>query len=170
MSDLMDVSRVSESAATEDAPLDTAATAAAEPHPAAAKFAAIGEKLSELEGLAKAATALHRQLGKDMKKLCKKRRKSPGTPSNLMKPVALSPELCKFMGQPAGSSMTRGQVTKLINDYANGKSLKKPGNGRVIILDAPLASLLGLSKGNEVKHFSVQTHLKARNHYLKASE
>lgn len=138
-----------------------------ETHPAMDKFEQLVEAHKIISEQAKTMDSVIKALRKDMKKICKKRRKSSGTPSNLMKPVALSDELCRFLGQEVGCKMTRGQVTSLVNEYAKTNNLKNPDNRRFIILDQPLAGLLGLSEGEEVQIFRVPTYLKNRNHYIK---
>lgn len=145
---------------------DAGAVEAAE-HPAMELLNSIQSANKEVADRAKATDGMLKALRKDMKKLCKKRRRASGAPSNLMRPIELSPELCSFLGKDAGSKMTRGQVTSAINNYATEKNIKKQHNGRVIVVDPPLAGLLGLAVGEEVQIFHVQTHLKTKNHYVK---
>lgn len=147
-----------------------AATGGGEPievHPAMAVFEQIVDNHRIIAEATKANESLIKALRKEMKKVCKKRRKSSGTPSNLMKPIPLSDELCDFLGKDRGSKFTRGQVTSMVNAYAKNNNLKKDDNGRIIVLDQPLAGLLGLSLGEEVQIFRVPTHLKNQNHYIK---
>lgn len=106
-----------------------------------------------------------RGLKKQLKKALKKRRRTSGTPSNLMKPVKLGDALCKFLGKDKGTEMTRGAVTSAVNKYAIEAGIKKEGNGRIIVVNKPLGKLLGLGEGEEVQIFHVQTYLKKMNHY-----
>lgn len=173
----MDTSLMSAGAASEQQPMlnDTAdsgagAAGSGEPveiHPAMAVFEQVVENHRIIAEATKSNESLIKALRKEMKKVCKKRRKASGTPSNLMKPIALSDELCDFLSQDRGSKLTRGQVTSMVNKYASDKNLKKEGNGRIIVVDQPLAGLLGLSLGDEVQIFRVPTHLKTQNHYVK---
>ena len=177
MADSMDTSLMSADASQPQQPMlnDTAdsvaaATGGGEPvdlHPAMAIFEQVVENHRVIAEATKSNESLIKALRKEMKKVCKKRRKSSGTPSNLMKPISLSDELCDFLGKDRGSKLTRGQVTSMVNTYASHKNLKKEGNGRIIVLDQPLAGLLGLTLGDEVQIFRVPTHLKTQNHYIK---
>lgn len=169
MTDSMEVSQLTDaSAGGENNNGDTAASAPeVELHPAMEKFEQLVEAHKAISEQAKAMDSVIKSLRKDLKKVCKKRRKASGTPSNLMKPISLSDELCRFLGKDTGSKMTRGQVTSLVNEYAKDKELKNPDNRRIIILDQPLAALLGLSQGEEVQIFRVPTHLKTQGHYVK---
>ena len=171
MSESMDLSASGPAADTASGPAaDTASGPAAEPHPAMEKFEQLVEAHRAITEQVKAMASAIKSLSKDMRKLCKKRRKPSGTPSNLTKPIPLSDELCAFLRRDRGTRLSRGQVTSLVNEYANSNGLKDPGNGRVIVLDQPLAALLGLSAGEQVQIFSVPTHLKARGHYLKDAD
>lgn len=137
-------------------------------HPMLEKLEQLALAATEVIEKAKIMQATIKSLAKDkdVKKVCKKRKKAPGAPSNLMKPIRISDELCSFLGLDAGTRITRGQVTSLINSYASSKQLKKQGNGRVIVVDAGLSSLLGLPVGEEVGVFNLPSHLKKRDHYI----
>lgn len=168
MADSMDTSVISAGAPPEDTAQSAGeSTAPVEVHPAMAIFEQMVENHRIIAEATKSNEALIKAMRKEMKKVCKRRRKASGAPSNLMKPIALSDDLCDFLGRDRGSRLTRGQVTSLVNAYATDKSLKKEGNGRIIVLDAPLAALLGLAAGDEVQIFRVPTHLKTQNHYVK---
>eukprot|EP00873_Tetraselmis_striata_P043773 jgi/Tetstr1/464037/TSEL_008842.t1 len=136
-------------------------------HPAMAVFEQVVENHRVIADATKSNESLIKALQKEMKKVCKKRRKPSGTPSNLMKPIPLSDDLCDFLSQDRGAKLPRGQVTSKVNNYAIKNKLKKEGNGRIIVVDRPLAKLLGLSVGDEVTIFQVPTHLKNQNHYVK---
>ena len=137
-------------------------------HPAVATFERVAETHRQILELAKTMEASIKTLRKELKKSCKKRRRTTGAPSNLMKPVKLSDELCDFLETERGTLMTRGRVTSLINSYATEKGLKKPENKRIIVVDKALAALLGVELSEEVQIFRVPKHLKLRNHYIKA--
>jgi chromatin remodeling complex protein RSC6 len=154
-------------AASPDEQQPAAADAAIGEHPAMQLLTQMHDAHRELIDRAKVVDGMYKSLRKEMKRVCKKRRRTSGAPSNLMRPIELSAELSAFLGHGPGCKMTRGQVTSAINNYATTNSLKKQNNGRVIIVNPPLAALLGLEVGTEVQIFHVQTHLKARNHYLK---
>ena len=162
------MSDFAESSACGDACGPTPIVVEAGEHPAMEILGHIQDAHKEILDRAKAVDVLYKSLRKEMKKVCKKRRRASGAPSNLMRPIELSAELSAFLGKEPGCMMTRGQVTSAINNYATSKSIKKQNNGRVIILDLPLAALLGLVVGTEVQIFHVQTHLKTQNHYVKS--
>lgn len=171
MSVSMDVSESNVAVdAAVDAAVETADTAGTDTsvHPISEKLDILSlaasdvlEKVKIMQATLKAITK-----DKDLKKMCKKRKKMSGAPSNLMKPIRISDELCSFLGIDAGARVTRGQVTSMINNYACSHQLKKQGNGRVIVIDAGLSTLLGLAVGDEVGVFNLPSHLKKRNHYL----
>jgi hypothetical protein len=147
---------------------DHVVSADAETPRAVSMFEQIAENHRVIAEATKSNEALIKGLRKELKKICKRRRRAAsGSPSNLMKPIALSDALCDFLEKPRGCKLTRGQVTSMVNTYASNNGLKKAGNGRVIVLNGPLGDLLGLPPGEEVQIFRVPTHLKIQNHYLK---
>jgi chromatin remodeling complex protein RSC6 len=135
-------------------------------HPAVKAVEELHKLIGEMACMLKLSEALFRQLKKDMKKACKKKRRSAASSSNLMKPVPLSPALCSLLGMPEGSAMTRGQVTSAVNEYAKNAGIKHPDNGRIIVVNSDLGGLLGLDAGTEVQIFHVQKYLKLQKHYL----
>ena len=134
-------------------------------HPVQLTIEAISERVKTCMVQLKETDAMMRTLMKDTKKLCKKRA-SNGKPSNLTQPLGISVELAEFIGVDSESQMTRGAVTKAINEYAVREGLKLPNNGRIIKLDDKLAVLLGKEKDSEIPIINVQTHL--REHYRKS--
>nr|WRJ69822.1 SWIB/MDM2 domain-containing protein [Oceanusvirus sp.] len=135
-------------------------------HPAVKAVEELHKMIGEVTSMLKSSESLFKQLKKDMKKACKKKRRSAASSSNLMKEIPLSPALCGLIGKPEGTAMTRGQVTSAVNEYAKSAGIKHPDNGRIIIVNAELGALLGLDAATEVQIFHVQKYLKQNNHYL----
>jgi chromatin remodeling complex protein RSC6 len=133
-------------------------------HPVQLTIDAISDRVKSCMAYLKETDGLIRNLVKDTKKLCKKRGGS-GKPSNLTQPLGISSDLADFIGVGRESQMTRGSVTKAINEYAVREGLKLPDNGRIIKLDDKLAALLGKARDTEIPIINVQSHL--RDHYVK---
>ena len=77
----------------------------------------------------------------------------------------MSPELAAFIGLTDGEGISRGQVTSRISKYVKENNLKDPNNGRVIILDEKLKSILkDVPEGVDIKITNLQTYIKS--HYL----
>ena len=83
-----------------------------------------------------------------------------------LKPKALSPELCSFMGIAAGSQRSQTQVTKHISDYVKSHSCFDPNFKRRILPNAALAKLLRVDDKTEVTYLNLQKFLKV--HFVKA--
>lgn len=96
-----------------------------------------------------------------------KRAKSNRQPSGFVKPTQISIELATFLGKAKGVEMARTEVTKEINSYIRANSLQDPKNGRRIIPDAKLVSLLSLKSGDELTYFNLQKFMSP--HFAKAS-
>tara|TARA_B100000902_G_C27285813_1_gene904362 strand:- start:1164 stop:1769 length:606 start_codon:yes stop_codon:yes gene_type:complete len=103
-----------------------------------------------------------------MDKVNAKRNKNKGTraPSGFVKPASISKELAKFLGVPEDTQMARTDVTKLITSYVKEHSLQDKTNGRKIIPDAKLKSLLKVKTGEDVTYFNLQKYMKP--HFVKA--
>lgn len=83
-----------------------------------------------------------------------------------LKPRALSPELCTFMGLPAGSQRSQTDVTKFVSNYVKTHNCFDPANKRRIIPDSTLSRLLKVTDKDTVTYLNLQSYLK--NHFLKA--
>ena len=86
--------------------------------------------------------------------------KKARAPSGFAKPTPLSPELCAFLGVPAGTELARTEVTRRINDYIKTKNLQDPADKRTIKPDAALQKLMNVSKDAKLTFFNLQSHMK----------
>jgi chromatin remodeling complex protein RSC6 len=161
------------------APVAVAAEAAVEPEEVrleteaksiTARLLAVRETVSELISEAK---RLEKKAAKVQKLADKRRRRKvvegePGKPARVsifQVPTGLTPELCAFMGRPAGSLESRSNVTKFITKYVSDNNLK---NKHDINGDAKLLKLLRLTKEDKLTYFNLQKYLNV--HYLKTDK
>ena len=105
---------------------------------------------------------------KAAQKASSKRAKRAGNrqPSGFVKPTRISDELAKFLGKNVGTEMARTDVSKEINAYIRANNLQRPDNGRFIVPDAKLTTLLKLGKDDELSYFNLQRYMKP--HFIKA--
>jgi chromatin remodeling complex protein RSC6 len=135
-----------------------------------ARLLAVRETVSELISEAK---RLEKKAAKVQKLADKRRRRKvvegePGKPARVsifQVPTGLTPELCAFMGRPAGSLESRSNVTKFITKYVSDNNLK---NKHDINADAKLLKLLRLNKEDKLTYFNLQKYLNV--HYLKTDK
>lgn len=78
----------------------------------------------------------------------------------------VSPKLREFLGLAEGELISRSEVTKFITKYVNEQGLKHPDNGRVIIMDDKLTSLLEPPPDTQITFLNIQKFLSP--HYIKA--
>ena len=118
------------------------------------QFAALKTEFKNLE---KRAT---KQL-KAAEKATSKRKRKLGNraPSGFVKPTRISDELATFLGKPIGSEMARTDVTREINAYIRANSLQDKDNGRKILPDKKLSTLLKLGKTDELTYFNLQRYM-----------
>ena len=88
-------------------------------------------------------------------------------PSGFVKPTRISKELAVFLRKPDGTEMARTEVTKEINAYIREHKLQDPKNGRKILADKKLSTLLSLGKNEELTYFNLQKYMSP--HFAKAS-
>ena len=136
-----------------------------------ARLLAVRETVSELISEAK---RLEKKAAKVQKLADKRRRRKapvegeegkPARVSIFQVPTGLTPELCSFMGRPAGSLESRSNVTKFITKYVSDNNLK---NKHDINADAKLLKLLRLTKEDKLTYFNLQKYLNV--HYLKTEK
>jgi len=133
-----------------------------------AKLQQISSIFSSMKGDFK---TLEKTIAREMKAAAKassKRAKRAGNraPSGFVKPTRISDELAKFLGKTIGTEMARTDVSKEINAYIRANNLQRPDNGRFIVPDAKLTTLLKLGKDDELSYFNLQRYMKP--HFIKA--
>ena len=111
---------------------------------------------TELRNLEKTTT---KQLKIAQKLNNRKRRKGSRAPSGFVRPSLISDELATFLGKPVGSEMARTDVTREINKYIRANNLQDKDNGRKIIPDKMLKTLLKLEDSIELTYFNLQKYM-----------
>lgn len=81
--------------------------------------------------------------------------------------MKVTPELMSFLDMKEGEYISRSDVTRKINKYIKDKELKHPENGRVIVMDSALSSLLSPPEGVQVTFLNMQKYISP--HYLEAA-
>jgi chromatin remodeling complex protein RSC6 len=137
------------------------------------KFDLLIKDFNTLMDTHKSLSARMKVLQKEVNKSSrsKRSRKSPVTdpdapkrPSALQKPVAISNELCKFLGFEPDTEHSRQEVTATINAFIKDNNLQNPENRRFILLEgsdaaARLKTLLR-DPDQPVTFFNIQRYLK----------
>lgn len=163
-------------AAVPVAPVAAAAPAVDEPttdESLAAMSVSIVSKLQQatllLSSLKTEYKMLERGWAKKMKSAQKnakrKRSTTDRTPSGFVKPTRISDSLAVFLGKALGTEMARTDVTKEITAYVRTHSLQNPTNGRLIVADDKLKTLLNIDAAVELSYFNLQKYLK--HHFTK---
>lgn len=167
---------------TEDpAPVVAAAATAAVDEPVVSTvFDQFSDFMSRLQAVSASMSSLRtefrgleRQVTRELKaaaKITLKRKRKSGNraPSGFVKPTLISNELAAFLNKPIGTEMARTEVTREINAYIREHKLQDKDNGRKIIADKKLTSLLKLKKGDELTYFNLQKYMSP--HFAKASD
>ena len=135
----------------------------------ASEFADFMGKLTQLSTLISSLKtefrALEKRSTRDLKTATKasqkrNKRKNPNrSPSGFVKPTLISTELASFLGKTEGTEMARTEVTREINAYIRANQLQDKTNGRRIIADSKLSSLLKLAAGEELTYFNLQRYM-----------
>ena len=71
----------------------------------------------------------------------------------------ISEELRSFLHLPEGELVSRSTVTRSINKYVTENSLKHPDNGRLLMLDDKLKSLLKPPADVQITFLNLQKYL-----------
>ena len=159
-------------------PVEAATTAPAAPttsldddlRAVAANLSTLRETASTLLGQVK---KLEKRVHREMKDARKRRRRVrldengvevKRAPSIFERPTQVTAELLSFLARPAGTLMSRSEVTKAVNEYVKAHELK---NKHDIKPDAPLRALLAIGEGEPLTYFNLQRYL--NRHYIKAA-
>lgn len=86
-------------------------------------------------------------------------------PSIFEIPTKVTDELCRFLGKPAGTLISRSNVTKELNNYVKTHNLKVKHD---IKPDGPLRKLLQVPETEQLTYFNLQKYL--NKHYIKAEK
>ena len=126
---------------------------------------------SQLTAVTTQARSLAKRADRELKhaqKQGRKKRKSGNrAPSGFVKPTKISNELASFLNKPKGTEMARTEVTREINNYIRENKLQDPKNGRHILADKKLKTLLKLKNTDELTYFNLQRFMSP--HFAKAS-
>ena len=123
------------------------------------KFAALTTLFKETQTALKTLTKDYERMKKAISKTERKRANARTNPNGFAKPAKITDALCAFLNVPAGTEMSRTDVTRKINLYIKEHNLNKPENKRIIVPDEKLRAILGVKNGDEVSFFSLQRFL-----------
>jgi chromatin remodeling complex protein RSC6 len=141
----------------------------------ASKMTEFSAKLQQLNSVFSAVKGDFKTLEKLMARELKAAQKSSGkktkrtgnrAPSGFVKPTLISDELANFLGKSTGTEMARTAVSKEINAYIRNNNLQDKTNGRIIVPDAKLATLLKTQPSDQLTYFNLQRFMK--HHFVKA--
>ena len=168
--------KVEAASAPVENPVDSAAPVVADAEaPLAEQSVEFLAKLQQLGTLISSLKTEYRTLEKKWSREIKaaqkqssKRKRKAGNraPSGFVKPTKISDELASFLGKEKGTEMARTDVTREINTYIRAHKLQDKDNGRKIIPDTKLATLLKLKKTDELTYFNLQKYMSP--HFAKA--
>ena len=124
----------------------------------------LGVLRSQLTSVTSQVRALQKRSERELKnaqKAGRKRARKSGNraPSGFVIPTKISKELAKFLGKSYGVEMARTEVTREINTYIRAHKLQDPKNGRRILADNKLRTLLKLTKDDELTYFNLQRYM-----------
>jgi upstream activation factor subunit UAF30 len=91
--------------------------------------------------------------------------KERASKNGFSKLLNVSEKLSTFLGLAAGEKICRSEVTRRISTYVKEHGLKHPDNGRVIVLDDKLTTLLSPPANEQITYLNIQKYLSP--HYLK---
>ena len=125
----------------------------------------IASELTALRSEVKSLAKLVRKIRATQEDPTGEKAKERAARSGFNKLQKVSPALAEFLGLADGEGISRGQVTSRISKYVKENNLKDPNNGRIIILDDKLKSILkDVPDGVDIKITNLQTYIKC--HYL----
>ena len=134
------------------------------------QLAVLRSQLTSVTGQVRALQKRSERELKNAQKAGRKRARKTGNraPSGFVKPTKISKELAKFLGKPHGTEMARTSVTREINTYIRAHKLQDPKNGRRILADSKLRTLLKLKKDDELTYFNLQRYMSP--HFAKSAK
>jgi chromatin remodeling complex protein RSC6 len=134
------------------------------------QLAVLRSQLTSVTGQVRALQKRSERELKNAQKAGRKRARKTGNraPSGFVKPTKISKELAKFLGKPHGTEMARTEVTREINTYIRAHKLQDPKNGRRILADNKLRTLLKLKKDDELTYFNLQRYMSP--HFAKSAK
>lgn len=112
--------------------------------------------------------SLHRDVRKIRQKIddpTGEKAKARAENNGFKKPIKVDDVLKNFLGLKDGDTISRSEVTRAINKYAEEHNLK---NGQVIQMDDALRTLLNPPAGEEVTFLKLQKYLAP--HYIKEAK
>ena len=124
-------------------------------------------ELSDIKSELKSLLKLVRKMRTKQEDPTGEKAKARATNNGFNRPIEVSEELKTFLNLAEGEVVSRSEVTRRINKYITENNLKHPDNGRVIILDDKLQSLLKPGDGVQVTFLNVQKYISP--HYVKAA-
>ena len=124
---------------------------------------AVKVALTNLSTLQKKVAREKKVVDRKMNGKVKKVKDPNAPPTGFDKPVTISKELATFLGTPVSEKISRSSVTSRVSTYCKESGLQKKTDGRKIIPDKKLATLLNIKQGVETNFFELQKHL--ANHY-----
>jgi upstream activation factor subunit UAF30 len=101
------------------------------------------------------------------KKIIKSKNKGHREPSGFAKPCKVTKELCNFMNKEEGTEIARTEVTKALISYVKENKLNNGENGKIILPDEKLKTLLGIQNDDdELTYFTIQKYM--NKHFIKS--
>lgn len=140
------------------------------------KMSDFSSKLQQMITMLSATKAAYKILEKAMlrefkinQKASSKKSKRSGNhrPSGFVRPTLITDDLATFLGKDNGTKMARTEVSKAIHQYIITNNLQDTANGRYIIADDKLKTLLNLTDDSELTYFNLQRYLK--HHFVKVA-
>jgi len=102
---------------------------------------------------------------KSYEKITMKKKTGKKKPSGFADPVPVSKELQTFMNLNDGDKVARTEVTKYLATYIKDNKLKSEENGRVILPNEELSTLLGAKSDEQITFFNLQRFM--NKHFIK---
>jgi chromatin remodeling complex protein RSC6 len=104
--------------------------------------------------------AVHK-LEKESKKGGRKKRastKKGEMPKGFTKPCIISEALCKFLGVPKDTKLSRNEVRKKVSDYIKANGLQSKENGQIVNPDDKMMKVFKFPKDEKITIFNIQKY------------